>query len=221
MKNRKIVSEILVLGMLATVLAGCSKESPSAAKEDGESVIKFAVASPVTGDSAEYGVHFNIGAQIAADQINAKGGINGKKIVLETFDSKNDAKEATEVARLIAQDSEILATIGDFSSTCCMATAPIYEENKLVQVSPSAGLIEYALCPILWIPLRIHGRDGYHEGVQFLCPGRSGGHTSLRCGRSADRDSGELWRGTVCLQLSGYDRLCVSDYCIDLFPQRA
>lgn len=143
MKGRKIISGMLALGMVATVLSGCSKGSQPAAKESGEDVIKFAVASPVTGDSAEYGVHFNTGAQIAADQINANGGINGKKIVLETFDSKNDAKEATEVARLIAQDKEILATIGDFSSTCCMATAPIYEENKLVQLSPSAGLIDF------------------------------------------------------------------------------
>ncbi len=143
MGNKKIVSGMLVAGLLASLLAGCAKKSEPAAEEPKEEVIKFAVASPVTGDSAEYGVHFNTGAQIAADQINANGGINGKKIVLESFDSKNDAKEATEVARLIAQDKDILATIGDFSSTCCMATAPIYEENKLVQVSPSAGLIDY------------------------------------------------------------------------------
>ena len=43
----------------------------------------------------------------------------------------------------MGQDQSILATIGDFSSTCCMATAPIYEENKLVQISPSAGLIDF------------------------------------------------------------------------------
>lgn len=62
---------------------------------------------------------------------------------MKSFDSKNDAKEAAEVARLICQDKTILATIGDFSSTCCMATAPIYEENKTVQISPSAGLIDF------------------------------------------------------------------------------
>lgn len=98
---------------------------------------------PCYGDSAEYGIHFNVGAQMAADKINEAGGINGKQVVLKSFDSKNDAKEAAEVARLICQDKTILATIGDFSSTCCMATAPIYEENKTVQISPSAGLIDF------------------------------------------------------------------------------
>ncbi len=143
MKRRTMISGALVFVMAVGMLSGCSGSGQTASKEQGADVIKLAIASPVTGDSAEYGLHFNTGAQIAADRINANGGINGKQIVLETFDSKNDAKEATEVARLIAQDKDILATIGDFSSTCCMATAPIYEENKLVQLSPSAGLIDF------------------------------------------------------------------------------
>lgn len=142
MRRKRSVTVILAGVMAAVILTGCGQENKPNEQVVSD-VIKFAIASPVTGDSAEYGVHFNVGAQIAADQINAAGGINGKQIVLESFDSKNDAKEATEVARLIAQDPQVLATVGDFSSTCCMATAPIYEENKLVQVSPSAGLIDF------------------------------------------------------------------------------
>lgn len=152
---RKQFSVLLAAAMLSGLLAGCSSTgSSSTASASGSATadtaatatgdeIHLAVASPVTGDSAEYGVHFNVGAEIAVDQINAEGGINGRTVVLESYDSKNDAKEAAEVARLIGQNKSILATIGDFSSTCCMATAPIYEENKLVQISPSAGLIDF------------------------------------------------------------------------------
>lgn len=135
----------MAAALCAGTLAGCGANSNSenAAASGAEDTVTLAVVSPVTGDSAEYGIHFNIGAQMAADKINEAGGINGKQVILKSFDSKNDAKEAAEVARLICQDKTILATIGDFSSTCCMATAPIYEENKTVQISPSAGLIDF------------------------------------------------------------------------------
>lgn len=142
---KKQLSALLAAALCAGALAGCGANSNSAdaAASGAEDTITLAVVSPVTGDSAEYGIHFNVGAQMAADKINEAGGINGKQVVLKSFDSKNDAKEAAEVARLICQDKTILATIGDFSSTCCMATAPIYEENKTVQISPSAGLIDF------------------------------------------------------------------------------
>ena len=142
---KKQLSALLAAALRAGALAGCGANSNSAnaATSGAEDTVTLAVVSPVTGDSAEYGIHFNVGAQMAADKINEAGGINGKQVVLKSFDSKNDAKEAAEVARLICQDKTILATIGDFSSTCCMATAPIYEENKTVQISPSAGLIDF------------------------------------------------------------------------------
>ena len=142
---KKQLSALLAAALCAGALAGCGANSNSAnaAASNAEDTVTLAVVSPVTGDSAEYGIHFNVGAQMAADKINEAGGINGKQVVLKSFDSKNDAKEAAEVARLICQDKTILATIGDFSSTCCMATAPIYEENKTVQISPSAGLIDF------------------------------------------------------------------------------
>lgn len=142
---KKQLSALLAAALCAGALAGCGANSNSAnaATSGAEDTVTLAVVSPVTGDSAEYGIHFNVGAQMAADKINEAGGINGKQVVLKSFDSKNDAKEAAEVARLICQDKTILATIGDFSSTRCMATAPIYEENKTVQISPSAGLIDF------------------------------------------------------------------------------
>ncbi len=142
---KKQLSALLAAALCAGALAGCGANSNSAnaATSGAEDTVTLAVVSPVTGDSAEYGIHFNVGAQMAADKINEAGGINGKQVVLKSFDSKNDAKEAAEVARLICQDKTILATIGDFSSTCCMATAPIYEENKTAQISPSAGLIDF------------------------------------------------------------------------------
>ena len=135
---KKFVSILLAVLVMVSVLSACGNNSGAGSSD----TVKLAIACPVTGDSAEYGVHFSIAAEMAAEAINESGGINGRTVEIEIFDSKNDAKEAAEVARLIGQDGSILATIGDFSSTCAMAAAPIYEENQLVQVTPSAGLID-------------------------------------------------------------------------------
>lgn len=165
---KKVCSLLLALAMVLSLLTACgggsgdagsstgsgnstpSTGSSSATEPSGgdagtetKDPVKLAIACPVTGDSAEYGKHFTVGAEMAVEMINAEGGINGREVVLEIFDSKNDAKEAAEVARLICQTDDILATVGDFSSTACMATAPIYQENGVVQISPSAGLIDF------------------------------------------------------------------------------
>ena len=96
---KKQLSALLAAALCASALAGCgvNSNSANAATSGAEDTVTLADDSPVTGDSAEYGIHFNVGAQMAADKINEAGGINGKQVVLKSFDSKNDAKEAAEV----------------------------------------------------------------------------------------------------------------------------
>ncbi|MBN2558796.1 MAG: ABC transporter substrate-binding protein [Clostridia bacterium] len=137
MMLKKILVIVLSLSLLIGVFAGCQKT-----EEAG--VIKIGVAAPITGNYAEYGKGFDVATQMAVDKINAAGGINGKTVELVLMDSKGDAKEATEIARKFTEDPEILAVVGDFSSTCCMATAPIYTEAKMVQISPTASHPDYA-----------------------------------------------------------------------------
>lgn len=111
--------------------------------EDGKP-LKIGVAAPITGNWAEYGYGFEVATSIAAAEINEAGGIKGRPIELVVMDSKGDTKEATSIARQFSDDEEILAVVGDFSSTSCMAAAPIYEDGKLVQLSPTATNPNYA-----------------------------------------------------------------------------
>jgi branched-chain amino acid transport system substrate-binding protein len=106
--------------------------------------IKIGVAAPISGNWSEYGYGFEVATAIAAEEINNEGGINGRPIELVVMDSKGDTKEAIEIAHRFTDDEEILAVIGDFSSTSCMAAAPIYENGKLVQLSPTATNPDYA-----------------------------------------------------------------------------
>lgn len=160
--KRTLLVLVLCLAMVASLFAGCApkvedkpadetpadqgqtEESPQEEPADSAEPIKIGVAAPTTGNYAEYGIGFDVATSMAAEEINAAGGINGRPIELVLMDSKGDAKEATAIARTFADDDEIMAVVGDFSSTCCMAAAPVYEEAGLVQLSPTASNPDYA-----------------------------------------------------------------------------
>ena len=137
---KKLIAIALCVVMLMGVLAGCGSEK----KASDSSVIKIGVLAPLTGTNAEYGKGFEIGTKMAADRINAAGGINGRTIELVVKDSKGDQKESSDLCRQFADDEEIMAIIGDFASGACMANAPIVDEAKIVQLSPTASNPDYA-----------------------------------------------------------------------------
>lgn len=160
---RKRIAVLLAVAMMASVTAGCSgaeAKAPAAgtgtsggqtgenasqeAGESGENPIRIGVAAPITGNSAEYGKGFQVATQMAAEVVNAAGGVKGRPIEMVVKDSKGDAKESADVARIFCEEEDIVAVIGDFSSSSCMASAPIYQEKGLVQISPSASHPDFA-----------------------------------------------------------------------------
>ncbi|AZO93321.1 ABC transporter substrate-binding protein [Halocella sp. SP3-1] len=109
-----------------------------------EDVVKIGLSAPITGNYAEYGENFRYSAQMAVEKINAEGGIRGRKVELVIMDSKGDPREAATIAQRFVENKEIVAEIGDFTSTACLASAPIYERNGMVQLSPTASHPDYA-----------------------------------------------------------------------------
>ena len=73
--------------------------------------VKIAVAAPFTGAAAPYGDNVKAGVQIKVDEINAAGGLNGKKLEVVWMDEQCDPKEAATVAPKIAQDKSILGRL--------------------------------------------------------------------------------------------------------------
>ncbi|MEG7531059.1 MAG: ABC transporter substrate-binding protein [Hungatella sp.] len=139
---KKILALTLCVGLSFGSLTGCGASKTSAPAAD--EAIKLGVLAPLTGTNAEYGKGFEVGTQMAVDKINAAGGINGHKLELVVKDSKGDQKESSDLARQFADDEKIMAIIGDFTSGCSMANAPIVDEAGLVQLSPSASNPDYA-----------------------------------------------------------------------------
>ncbi len=132
MFKKVIVTSILMVLILAGASAG-----PSAVQAAGG--VKIGLSAPLTGDWAEYGNDFKRSVTMVIDQINKEGGINGKKLELVVADSRGDAKESVLIAEKFVADPDIIAQIGDFSSSSTMAAAPVYEQAKMVQISPTAS----------------------------------------------------------------------------------
>jgi branched-chain amino acid transport system substrate-binding protein len=131
----KRFSRILVLGALMAVVAMLAGAPAGWSAEP----INIALSAPLTGNFAEYGQNFQKAIDLGVEWINAGGGIKGRPIVMVVGDSKADPKEAAALAQKFTSDSKIVAEIGDFSSTACLAAQPIYDRAGMVQLSPTAS----------------------------------------------------------------------------------
>jgi len=145
---KKYLPILLVLTLLVGVLAGCAKEAPPAATggEDTAEPIYFAWYGPMTGDSKQYGDTEKIAVEIALRKINEVNGgvLGGRKIIVDFFDDKNDAKESVTIANKIIGEEKYMAVIGGFGSTPSMAAAPLYEEAKIINYSPTASHADFS-----------------------------------------------------------------------------
>lgn len=133
---KKILGTLIVTGLLAGLISGCGANSETKADSD---TIRIGLAAPISGTQAQYGTAFKNGAELAAAQINDAGGIDGKKVEIVVQDDKGDSNEAVNVANKFVSDKSILAVVGHFNSSATLATAPVYNKNKVVEVSPSSS----------------------------------------------------------------------------------
>lgn len=161
--TKKVIGLVLVAAMTFTSFTGCGKkdtaadnktETSTSSETTGKSedkgsdasgeVIKIAVAAPMTGDNAEYGIGFTNAAQLMADDWNKNGGVLGKQIEIVPYDDKNSSEEAATIAQKIVSGGDIAGVIGHFASGVCLTAAPIYQENKIIEISPSASHPDYS-----------------------------------------------------------------------------
>jgi branched-chain amino acid transport system substrate-binding protein len=101
-------------------------------------VIRIGAALPLTGQGAIYGQSAHRGIQLAVDEINGAGGINGVKIEIVEEDTKMEASTATSAVSKLGKIDKIPIIIGPMTSQEVSASIKIADENKVVLVSPSA-----------------------------------------------------------------------------------
>ncbi|MDN3017257.1 ABC transporter substrate-binding protein [Paenibacillus sp. BSR1-1] len=134
MMKKKWAKTFMASALLAGVLAGCSGPKENAA---GGNTIKVGVNLELSGGVASYGESLKKGIDIAVDEINKKGGVDGKKIDLVKVDNKSEAAEATNGAVKLTSQDKVTAIIGAATSGDTVAQAQIANDTKTVLLTPS------------------------------------------------------------------------------------
>jgi len=116
---------------LALGLTGCKKSS-------GVDVIKVGEYASLTGQEASFGQMSHHGTELAIDELNARGGVLGKKLALLTEDNQSKQGESKTCAdKLISRDG-VIALLGEASSGRSLEAAPICQEEKIPMIAPSS-----------------------------------------------------------------------------------
>ncbi len=133
MKNMKKIMAFALAAVLAvSCLTGCGKS------ESKKSAYFIGATGPLTGDAMSYGVSVNRGAQIAVDEINEAGGLNGVEFTYEMKDDKATAADASTGYDSLYDDG-MQVSIGSVTSASCEAFASKAAEDNLFFITPSAS----------------------------------------------------------------------------------
>ena len=115
------------------------------AAADG-AVFKIGGIGPVTGAAAVYGLAVKNGAQIAVDEINADGGINGYQIEFNFQDDEHDAEKSVNAYNTL-KDWGMQVLMGTVTSAPCVAVADKTNADNMFQITPSGSSVECAQNP--------------------------------------------------------------------------
>lgn len=134
--TRRIALAAVMASAAVVALAGCSltasANGPSAGSSAG-STVYFGVSAAQTGQYAQYGEQFKKAFDLAVEEVNKDGGIDGHPIALKYEDSQSDPKQSVTVAQKFVNDPQISLVFGDYSSAASIPASPIYTAGKLLQ----------------------------------------------------------------------------------------
>lgn len=138
MVRKKLTGVFLSLSLCAGVLAGCSSSTETGSNEKKAETIKIGANLELSGGTASFGQSVAEGLDLAIEEINKKGVLDGQKIEVIKADNKSDAAEATNGSiKLISQD-KVVAIIGAATSTNTLAQVQIAQGQKIPLISPTA-----------------------------------------------------------------------------------
>ena len=131
MKFAKVLALVMAVVMCVVSFASCGGNK-------SDTTIKLGLTGPLTGPYAIYGKAAANGAQIAVDEINANGGINGVKIEFKTEDDQGDGEIAINAYNSLL-DWGIDALIGTVTSGACIAVSAETYADRVFTLTPSAS----------------------------------------------------------------------------------
>ncbi len=143
MQRRTLVSLFVALGLAASGSA-CKKKddagggnSGGSAKADTSEIVIGHYAS-MTGNTAHFGQDTDKAARLAVEQLNAAGGVLGRKLKIVTLDTRGDGSEAANAVTRLIDVEKASAILGEVASSLSLQGGPIAQRRKIPMVSPSS-----------------------------------------------------------------------------------
>ena len=142
MKMWKKAASLALASALVVSLAACgSKDGGSNSGGSDSDVFMIGGIGPTTGDNAIYGTAVENGIQLAVDEINADGGINGYQIEYQFEDDQSDSEKSVNAYNTL-KDWGMQMLVGTVTSTPCVAVVEESHADNMFQLTPSATTVE-------------------------------------------------------------------------------
>ncbi len=139
---KRVLSLAMVSALAVTSLTACGGDSGSSSEGSASAdTFKIGGIGPTTGDAAAYGTAVQYGIQLAADEINADGGINGYQIEYQFEDDQSDAEKSVNAYNTL-KDWGMQMLVGTVTSAPCTAVVQETEKDNMFQLTPSATAVE-------------------------------------------------------------------------------
>ena len=143
MHRRSLVSLFAALGLAASFPACKNKGDASGSGASGSgkadsSDIVIGHYGSMTGSTAHFGQDTDKAARLAADQLNAAGGVVGRKLKIVTLDTRGDGAEAANAVTRLIDVEKSIAILGEVASSLSLQGGPIAQRRKIPMVSPSS-----------------------------------------------------------------------------------
>ena len=135
---KKLMALLLAAAMMLSMTA-CG--TPAASTDEGEKVLLIGGSGPLTGDYATYGTSVKQGAELAAAEINAAGGVNGYTVVARVEDDQADPAQAVQ-AYATLYDAGMDVSLGGTTSGACIAMTEEAVKDGMLLLTPSGSQLE-------------------------------------------------------------------------------
>lgn len=130
MRAFQVLSLLVIAALTLTACGGGGASAPT--------TVKVALLFPMTGDVSTFGVSSKQGAELALQEWNDKGGVNGAKIEWVVGDSRCDAQEARNQAVKVIEQDKVKFIIGEVCSSASIPISQVTNEKHVVQISPTS-----------------------------------------------------------------------------------
>ncbi|HHW46817.1 MAG TPA: ABC transporter substrate-binding protein [Clostridiales bacterium] len=132
---KRFLATVLLLAMVVAVMASCKNESTA------KNEFLIGGIGPLTGSAATYGTSVKNAAQLAIDEINENGGVNGMLLKLNFQDDANNPEKAVNAYNTL-MDAGMKVLLGTVTSQPCIAVVEESHKDGILQITPSGSAVD-------------------------------------------------------------------------------